>query len=214
MARLIIIVVLGLIVYWIFIGIGNLIEIISNKINEPERKRLADLKQREQEEYRKQSAEKYQEERKAREERDKAFIEKYKNFTSEEILFNETLSHFEKISLLDKIHNYNLSEAEELLKTAERAEKKAKLNVIKRKVNQKAQELYGDIPSDDNRKPIPDDVKMFVWQRDSGKCVKCGNNQSLEFDHIIPIVKGGSNTERNIQLLCEQCNRNKSDNII
>jgi hypothetical protein len=63
------------------------------------------------------------------------------------------------------------------------------------------------------RQIIPDDVKMFVWQRDRGCCVKCGNQENLEFDHIIPIVKGGSNTARNIQILCEKCNRSKSANI-
>lgn len=63
------------------------------------------------------------------------------------------------------------------------------------------------------REPIPEDVKMFVWRRDEGKCVKCGSQMNLEFDHIIPLSKGGSNTERNIQLLCETCNRQKSDTI-
>ena len=57
------------------------------------------------------------------------------------------------------------------------------------------------------RQPIPDDVKMFVWQRDGGRCVQCGSQENLEYDHIIPVSKGGSNTARNIQLLCEKCNR-------
>ncbi len=63
------------------------------------------------------------------------------------------------------------------------------------------------------RDSIPDDVKMFVWQRDSGRCVKCGGQRNLEFDHIIPLCKGGSNTARNIQLLCEDCNREKGGNL-
>jgi 5-methylcytosine-specific restriction endonuclease McrA len=60
-----------------------------------------------------------------------------------------------------------------------------------------------------SREPIPEAVRLFVWQRDSGKCVKCGMRERLEFDHIIPVVAGGSNTERNVQLLCESCNRSK-----
>jgi len=56
-------------------------------------------------------------------------------------------------------------------------------------------------------------VKDQVWRRDEGKCVECGSNESLEFDHIIPHSKGGANTYRNIQLLCEQCNRSKSAKI-
>ncbi len=63
------------------------------------------------------------------------------------------------------------------------------------------------------RERLPDKVKLFVWQRDEGKCVQCGSNARLEFDHIIPICKGGSNTERNIQLLCEKCNREKSGHL-
>lgn len=59
------------------------------------------------------------------------------------------------------------------------------------------------------REVVPDDVKMFVWQRDNGCCVRCGSNKELEFDHIIPVVMGGSNTARNLQLLCEPCNREK-----
>lgn len=63
------------------------------------------------------------------------------------------------------------------------------------------------------RKHIPDDVKMFVWRRDEGKCVKCDSRENIEFDHIIPVSKGGSNTARNIQILCEKCNREKGDSI-
>ncbi len=60
---------------------------------------------------------------------------------------------------------------------------------------------------------IPSVVKLAVWRRDHGKCVECGSKENLEYDHIIPVSKGGANTERNIQLLCEKCNRKKSANI-
>ena len=61
---------------------------------------------------------------------------------------------------------------------------------------------------------IPSSVKISVWRRDQGKCVQCGLNEKLEYDHIIPVAKGGSNTERNVQLLCEKCNREKHAKII
>jgi hypothetical protein len=63
------------------------------------------------------------------------------------------------------------------------------------------------------RERIPEEVRMFVWRRDDGKCVQCNSNKNLEFDHIIPVAKGGNSTERNIQLLCSECNRKKSDTI-
>jgi len=65
-----------------------------------------------------------------------------------------------------------------------------------------------------SRPHIPEEVKIIVWRRDGGRCVKCGSRENLEFDHIIPLSKGGSNTARNIQLLCAKCNREKKDNIV
>ena len=63
------------------------------------------------------------------------------------------------------------------------------------------------------RDNIPQKIRRSVWRRDEGKCVECGSNERLEFDHVIPVSKGGSNTERNIQLLCEHCNRSKGAQI-
>jgi hypothetical protein len=60
---------------------------------------------------------------------------------------------------------------------------------------------------------ISKETRVAVWRRDLGKCVECGSQEKLEYDHIIPVSKGGSNTERNIQLLCERCNRTKSNSI-
>ena len=42
-----------------------------------------------------------------------------------------------------------------------------------------------------------------------GRCVYCGAEEYLEFDHIIPFSKGGMNTETNIQLLCRRCTSQK-----
>ncbi len=64
-----------------------------------------------------------------------------------------------------------------------------------------------------NRPRISEEVRIAVWRRDEGKCVRCGSRENLEYDHIIPISQGGSNTVRNIELLCEKCNRTKSNNI-
>lgn len=62
-----------------------------------------------------------------------------------------------------------------------------------------------------NPRYIPRDVMTEVWNRDGGKCVKCGSQQSLEFDHIIPVSLGGASTAHNVQLLCQPCNRSKGN---
>lgn len=63
------------------------------------------------------------------------------------------------------------------------------------------------------RPRVPEQVRIQVWRRDDGKCSRCGSRENLEYDHIIPVSEGGSNTVRNIELLCETCNRKKSNNI-
>jgi hypothetical protein len=92
---------------------------------------------------------------------------------------------------------------------------KALIDVKEGKARRKIEFAKGQ--SKTNDKPsarfIPDDIKVAVWQRDRGRCVKCGSNQNLEFDHIIPVALGGSSTERNVQLLCERCNREKGADL-
>lgn len=60
---------------------------------------------------------------------------------------------------------------------------------------------------------VPSEVRKAVWNRASGKCESCGSIKDLEYDHVIPISKGGSNTIKNIQVLCRECNRKKSNKI-
>lgn len=63
------------------------------------------------------------------------------------------------------------------------------------------------------RLPISERVRHEVWRRDGGACVDCGSRLRLEYDHIIPVSRGGSNTARNIELRCEACNRRKGSRI-
>jgi len=65
-----------------------------------------------------------------------------------------------------------------------------------------------------DRKPIPSHIKQAVWNRDKQQCVNCGSQMNLEFDHIVPVSRGGSNSVKNIQLLCLSCNRTKSNKIM
>jgi hypothetical protein len=61
---------------------------------------------------------------------------------------------------------------------------------------------------------IPSAVKLEVWQRDKGRCVICGEDDNLHFDHDLPYSKGGTSlTAINIRLLCARHNLSKSDKI-
>lgn len=64
---------------------------------------------------------------------------------------------------------------------------------------------------------IPTWVKRAVFFRDRGMCVLCNcdltgliNLENAEnYDHIVPLAKGGLNDVTNIQLLCKTCNLKK-----
>ena len=65
-----------------------------------------------------------------------------------------------------------------------------------------------------HRRLIPSEVKKEVWKRDKGRCVICGRNDQLHFDHDLPWSKGGASiTVQNVRLLCARHNLQKSDRI-
>ncbi len=66
----------------------------------------------------------------------------------------------------------------------------------------------------DHNRLIPSSVKLEVWKRDKGKCIKCDSQDNLHYDHIIPYSKGGSSlVAENIQILCARHNLGKRDRI-
>lgn len=77
-----------------------------------------------------------------------------------------------------------------------------------------------DAPEDDQdtetkrSRIIPTTIKLKVWQRDKGKCVMCGADDELHFDHVVPYSKGGTSLKaENVQLLCTRHNLEKSAKI-
>ncbi len=47
--------------------------------------------------------------------------------------------------------------------------------------------------------------------RDAGdnRCAKCGTTHRIVIDHMLPVVRGGTNDPENLQLLCHSCNTDK-----
>ncbi|HYB58950.1 MAG TPA: HNH endonuclease [Candidatus Acidoferrales bacterium] len=60
---------------------------------------------------------------------------------------------------------------------------------------------------------IPRSTMLRVARRDNCTCQICGKtvlDNEIEFDHVIPLSKGGSTEENNLQVSCLDCNRKKS----
>jgi hypothetical protein len=75
--------------------------------------------------------------------------------------------------------------------------------------------ILGRIEELPHTRLIPTHVKVEVWRRDKGCCVKCGSKVNLHYDHDIPFAKGGSSfTVENVRLLCAKHNLEKSDKIM
>ena len=63
---------------------------------------------------------------------------------------------------------------------------------------------------------IPREIMLKVVRRDSQLCQVCFKyvrDDELEFDHIIPVSKGGPTSVDNIRILCRDCNRSKSNTL-
>jgi HNH endonuclease len=71
--------------------------------------------------------------------------------------------------------------------------------------------MRGEANGSSRRAPIPPELARAVFERDGHKCLECGSSEDLQFDHIIPVALGGATSPENLQILCGDCNRSKSD---
>ena len=58
----------------------------------------------------------------------------------------------------------------------------------------------------------PKGLKQELMRRQDNTCVYCGYRRiarSLDIDHVIPAVRGGSNDVSNLQVICRPCNQRK-----
>ena len=64
------------------------------------------------------------------------------------------------------------------------------------------------------RQPISMRTRFLLFKRDCYKCKICQRTGVLlEVDHVIPRALGGSDKVDNLQTLCLECNRGKSDDL-
>ena len=62
-------------------------------------------------------------------------------------------------------------------------------------------------------RPISNQVRLQVFEKDQWACVRCGVDANLTIDHITPLAHGGTNDFDNLQTLCRACNGRKKDKL-
>lgn len=63
-----------------------------------------------------------------------------------------------------------------------------------------------------NRVAFPRELKERLHEKQKRRCMYCGvqgGTSKFHIDHMDPVVRGGSNEESNLQLLCGSCNLRK-----
>jgi hypothetical protein len=68
-------------------------------------------------------------------------------------------------------------------------------------------------PAGPRRRPVAREVREAVFRRDGGRCVECGSDFDIQYDHVIPVALGGANTVENLQILCAPCNQRKGGRL-
>ena len=78
------------------------------------------------------------------------------------------------------------------------------------------------LPQSARLKPryIPASIRREVWERDQGRCTfvattghRCEAQATLEYDHIVPVARGGTSTAGNLRLLCRAHNQHVAEQI-
>lgn len=63
---------------------------------------------------------------------------------------------------------------------------------------------------------LSSDIRETLWKVQRGLCNMCGTDLStvvVHIDHIMPVSRGGTNVDSNVQLLCKSCNSRKGNRL-
>lgn len=60
-------------------------------------------------------------------------------------------------------------------------------------------------------KQLPRGLRFRILERDGFRCTACGSSELLQVDHIVARVHGGGDEEKNLRVLCLDCNLGKRE---
>lgn len=75
-------------------------------------------------------------------------------------------------------------------------------------------------PGHADPRAIPAAVRRHVYERDGGRCTfvgdgghRCESRTALEFDHVVPVARGGETTPANLRLRCRAHNQHEAERV-
>lgn len=79
-------------------------------------------------------------------------------------------------------------------------------------------EHTGKRDSNASRRGLPKEVwqelRAKVFERDGYACTYCGDGNDLTCDHVVPLVRGGTNDLDNLTTACRPCNSSKGAKLM
>lgn len=57
-------------------------------------------------------------------------------------------------------------------------------------------------------------IREKVFKLHGDVCLRCGSDEHITLDHVVPVSRGGKNTISNLQPLCRSCNSTKGTKTI
>jgi 5-methylcytosine-specific restriction endonuclease McrA len=90
---------------------------------------------------------------------------------------------------------------------------------VRKRTDRNGQRARRPAPSAGKRH-IPAQVRRAVWERDRGQCsfvsavgCRCKARRFLEFDHVVPVARGGTATVEGLRLRCRTHNQYEADRV-
>lgn len=111
----------------------------------------------------------------------------------------------------DKIREYQrqLRQNEQFIKAANERSRKYRANPENKAIlsHRQAQYTYRKLGA---KGSSTKQKLQWRWEYYGGRCWVC-EDEAREFDHVIPLTKGGSNWPANLRPICRSCNARKSN---